>query len=838
MRTIEKRFKQFPDVVSGYELDPEHGYFSVIVPEATTNLCTNPSVERATTGWAAVGGAMAQTYDWQAFGAASLKLTPAVATESGCYFGTVSLTVDITYTASIVFQGEAGKIYYIWFASAAGALISAKRRVIATGKKQRIWVTYTETATNSRRIYITRDSAYSDQHPFYVDGLQVEAKPYPTTYCDGDLRGFVINELAYQWTGTPHASTSVRSAQTRSGGVEMNLRNLGLSILAIFGLGMASLVDQSLSMPGLGEIAQGTGTVAREFTLVSSVFADGKAGRHLQSLRNGLINAFKPDRVSVSQPLILRYQACDEDGEATSESLDIVCKYMSGLEGSWDNHQQERLALTFKMHLPLIQNTYSSGLELGYQTVLSNFNYIGYRDRDGVWQNMGTGLNYYPERILKSPIDGYIYVAGLFTSAGGVANTAYIAYWDGASWHSLSADNPNERIHALAFGPDGRIYVGGRFTAIGGVAASNVAYFDGTWHAMGAGTGGVNKPVQALAVDQNGRVYAGGLFDTMDGITCNGIAYWEEGSGWDSLGGGVWAVASPNVKDLLVASDNSLYAVGSFVTMDSVAGTENIAKFDGVSWSAMGTGYTPLGSSSALYSVAEGLDGSIIVAGHALNDNVKNVWKWNGVAWSKVGNIYDEVVRSISLDKNGNIYAGGSFDTADGKTLPDSLAFHNGSFWQPVDIDLDKTAAFFVVSVIDDQLYVGGQWTGGDGYSATVTVPEIEGATAYPVFRITGPGTVWQIKNYTTGAVIYFNNLTLMSGETAVLDLNPLNISFISNIRGNLMGYILGGSDLTLNLVPGANNISAFMFGSTTADSAFTMEWKSQEWSIDGAVIE
>lgn len=831
---MNHQFRSFPELVNGYELNPNHGYFSVIVPEATTNLCQNPSFETVSTGWALVGGTIARSTDWQAFGGYSLKCTPAVATESGAYYGGLTLEATTTYTASIVFQGDPGKIYYIWIATSAGALLSSKVPHLATGKKQRIWVTYYNASRGNRRIYITRDGKYSDQRPFYIDGLQVEAKAYPTTYCDGDQKGFLLNENAYQWSGMPHFSTSTRSAQTRTGGKEMKLRELGLTILAIMGLGMAPLVDQSLPIPGLGEIGQGTGTVAREFVIIGALVADGRSGRHLQSLRNGLIDVFKPDLTAKNQPLILRYQACDEDGGPISESLDIVCKYRGGLEGNWDNQQQERLALSFKMYLPFIQKTYFDGIELGFQTALSDFSGIGFRDIDGVWQNMGTGLNAQPYVIAKNPFDGYIYAAGLFTRADGDLGNAYISYWDGDSWRPLSADVPNERIHAMAFGPGGRIYIGGRFTAIGGVAATNVAYFDGNWHAMGAGSGGASYPVQAIAVDKNGRVYAGGTFSTMDGVTCNNIAYWDEGIGWGALGSGAAGV-NANVRGLIVSSDNSLYAVGRFDTMNGIT-VNNVAKFDGIVWSALGSGIGL--SSDALYTVVEGLDGSIIVGGLIQNDATTNVHKWDGVSWSRIGDIHDEVVYSLSVDKNGNIYAGGVFSYADGIELPDSLAFWQGSYWQPVDLDLDKTAAFFAVSVIDDKLYVGGQWTGGDGYSATVTIPEIEGAEAYPTIKISGPGTIWQVVNYTSGKSIFFKGLTLVDGEEALLNLDPLNLSFESNYRGNLMSYILPGSDLTLDLLVGKNNISAFMYGGTTSDTEIIMTWKGQEWSIDGAVIE
>ena len=368
-------YNDFPDIVSGYELNPLQGLLSVIIPEATTNLVTNPSVEGGvTTGYAAYAGAMAAIATWQAHGTYGLQLTPAVSTESGFYYGTVALGSGSTYTASVTIQGEAGKLYYIWFASTAGALIGTKRSWRGTGHKQRIWVTTVEPAGASRRVYVTRDAQYADQNLFYADGLQVEAKAYPTTYCDGDQRGFLVSEFPtpYLWNGIPRASTSSRSAQTRSGGREMNLANYGFHLLTILGLGMAQLVDQSLPLPGLGELAQGTGTKAREFSVIGSLVSDGY--RHLSGMLADLENAFKPDLVTMDQPMILRYQAYEGD-DPCGDQVDILCKYRGGLEGAITNHLGERLSLNFKQYIPFIKSTFENGISLGFQNEITNANY-------------------------------------------------------------------------------------------------------------------------------------------------------------------------------------------------------------------------------------------------------------------------------------------------------------------------------------------------------------------------------------------------------------------------------------------------------------------------------
>ena len=836
MRSSEKFYREYPDFVDGYELDPEHSYFSVIIPEATTNLVTNPSFEgQMLTGYTAVAGSIALTLNWQAFGAAGLVITPLSGTLSGVYYGTVALTAGVTYTASVVLQGTPGREYFIGFYSTAGALL-LQRKWIATGYKQRIHVTYVAASSAAHRIYITRTN-YADAKIFYIDALQVEAKAYPTTYCDGDMKGFVLGETVYGWNGTPYVSTSYRTAQTRSGGREVNLRDLGLNVLAIIGLGMAPLVGQSLPMPGRGELFQGTGTTAREFSMITSLYGDGQSARHLQSKRNALINAFKPDITAKDQPMILRYQMCDEDGETNSESLDIICKYQTGLEGAWSSNQEERLALQFKMYLPLIQKTYSNGILLGYQTEVTDFANIGYRDTDGIWKAMSTGTNGNVYAIVKG-LDGSIFIGGTFTLAGGVAGTTYIAKWNGTAFEPLGT-GMSGTVFTLAIDAAGNLYAGGNFALASGVAnTAYIAKWDGVnWTPLGTGMSGFIPVVRKIKFDSNGILYAAGDFTLAGGVANTlKVAKWN-GTTWSALSAGA---TNGDMRDLTIGTDDSVYVVGIFTIIGGVAANQ-VAKWSGSLWEPMGTGFTNVFAGPT--ALGTGLDGLIYAGGSFLEAGgvlARRIAKWNGTIWSPVVSGADNAVLNITVGYNGSIFIGGFFTEAGGITMPDRIAEWKNGLWQPIDVNIADAAAYIyaILPLEDGRLYIGGVWAGTSAYSATVTPPYIEGSIAYPKVTIIGPGTIWQFKNYTTGKAIYFDNLTLLVGENVTLDFNPLSPSFVSSFRGNIDSYILPGSSMNIELVPGVNNISTYLFGSTGVDSKIFMTWQEQEWALDGAVFE
>jgi hypothetical protein len=192
-------------------------------------------------------------------------------------------------------------------------------------------------------------------------------------------------------------------------------------------------------------------------------------------------------------------------------------------------------------------------------------------------------------------------------------------------------------------------------------------------------------------------------------------------------------------------------------------------------------------------------------------------------------------VYSITFDNNGMLYAGGRFSTAGGVALPDAVALWNGTNWSPSEIDLPGTATIYSAVVDKNNNFYIGFDTNGTAYASGISVPNNGTASVYPIIRFTGPGTVYSIRNYTTGKAIFFNNLTLQTGETAVLNLDPYNRTFISSFRGSIYNTLLAGSDMNFELLPGLNNIASFIYGSTSAATALQVTWRDTYHSLDGA---
>jgi hypothetical protein len=210
--------------------------------------------------------------------------------------------------------------------------------------------------------------------------------------------------------------------------------------------------------------------------------------------------------------------------------------------------------------------------------------------------DIGTDWGAWVSAITTSGND--VYVGGGFTQviqSDGIPVTVNgIAKWDGSSWSTLSSGVSGGCPYVSAIAVNGSdVYVGGCFATAGGIGANNIAKWNGnSWSVLGSGSNnGVNSAIYAIAVNGN-DVYVGGSFTLAGGVSANKIAKWNATSNdWSALGSGIeggFPVPGPFVGDI-VLSGGDVYIGGCF-TMAGGANANNIAKWNGSSWSALGSG--------------------------------------------------------------------------------------------------------------------------------------------------------------------------------------------------------------------------------------------------------
>ena len=327
------------------------------------------------------------------------------------------------------------------------------------------------------------------------------------------------------------------------------------------------------------------------------------------------------------------------------------------------------------------------------------------------WSPLGAGtangLNSYVSALTVAG-NGDVYAGGGFMQAGGAAAN-YVAKWNGTAWSPLGA-GVSSGVNAVAVAGNGDVYVGGGFTQAGGAAANYVAKWNGTaWSSLGAGTAnGMNSYVGVLVVAGNGDVYAGGLFTQAGGVAANGVAKWN-GTTWSPLGTGVGG----GVYALAVAVNGDVYAGGGF-TQAGGGAANYVAKWDGTAWSPLGAG-----TSGNVSAVAVAGNGDVYVGGRfsqAGGAAANNVAKWNGTAWSPLGAGTNGFapVNALVVAGNGDVYVGGGFSQAGG-VAANGVAKWNGTAWSPLGTSVNGQVLRLARDA-SGKLYAGGYFTTtGDG---------------------------------------------------------------------------------------------------------------------------
>jgi hypothetical protein len=291
----------------------------------------------------------------------------------------------------------------------------------------------------------------------------------------------------------------------------------------------------------------------------------------------------------------------------------------------------------------------------------------------------GVGMEYedpYKEPVRAIVVSGAnVYVGGELESAGGEV-VKYFAKWNGSAWSAIGVPDASQ-VDALALGPAGGVYVGGNFTTAGDKLANNVALWTGSaWSTLGQGitdfaTSSYPGEPRAIAVDSAGRAYVGGKFKTVGGLVVNNIAMWD-GATWSALGAGLegdGGLDDGSVAALAIVG-NDLYVGGSF-TKAGGASAQHLAKLNLTTkqWSQVGGGVD--GQVYAL-TFANGLlyvGGDFDAVGSV---DAKDIATWNGAAWQALGNsvqiyqVFDSCseqsthVYSIAVEGN-LVYVGGDF---------------------------------------------------------------------------------------------------------------------------------------------------------------------------------
>ncbi|MBP9852048.1 MAG: hypothetical protein KBC67_02180 [Candidatus Pacebacteria bacterium] len=306
---------------------------------------------------------------------------------------------------------------------------------------------------------------------------------------------------------------------------------------------------------------------------------------------------------------------------------------------------------------------------------------------------------------------GYVWVGGLFTSAGSLP-AQYIVRHDGVSW--VNADT-------LPGVPFGFCVYNNELYALGGFAVDTVRYGVMKWNGnswtpfarIGANVG--NSYVKSAAV-YNGKMIIGGRFLSVEGLQIGYLAAYD-GSSWSGFSGTTscsWQ-GQPSINDVY-AANGYLYVGGSFSELcGSYAYCS--AKWDGTNWYPINIGY---GSSASKFSSASGsvhVSGMFASAGPATSQAVA---RDGGGNWISAGNGV-KMSGLSAANYQGKLYVGGQ-KSLGGGDMVGNCGFWNGSSWVADNVGICATGNEVVSVLYSDQstgtLYAGGDFGMSTGNAA------------------------------------------------------------------------------------------------------------------------
>jgi hypothetical protein len=814
-------------------------YWKIIKPEAATNKVLNPIAGTTGNFTQLAGTTVSRSSTYAFYGVYSYRI------ESDADNEGISLTLStLTNAAHYITLFVRGTLPAAWDWSLNDTDYTVPTLIRAVDAN---WSLYglavsAAQATTSTALHIRQKGAGSGA--FFLDGIDVVAADHWTTHVDGD-------EPGCEWNGTANASTSSRSAYSRAGGrVYDLLTDYKFRVSNMIGAGGAPQVLNTREFATLpGGVLVSQVRASSPFTLQGTI--EGGTFPYLETYRKALKDIFSSEAYPGNQPVRILFT-----GGTTDKYVDAY--YETGLQGNLNSLMGGFEKVNVRLWAP-DPNWYELGQSsqvLDTNDTATLYYLAGRLKSTGQWDDLG--LSAVPTA------DGNIWAVCVASNKSvyfggnydGINNNVpaggdFIIRWDPTD-ESLNllvgASDVNGAVTVISEGPDGKIYLGGAFTSVNGEGTADyiVAYdpVADTWSSLAdpdTGTAAITQ-VLALAWDSAGNLYVGGDFLNFGGVAnADYFAKWD-GTSWTAIGSG----GSGVVYAVALDSDDNIYIGGSFLNWAADDNADKWAWWNGSAWAAV----DDIALGDTVHALIFSPDDVLYVGGVFANAGsvaaADRIFTWNGSAVEALGAGMNDTVYTIHIAPDGSILAGGLFTQAGDVDVSDRVALWNGSTWTHLDLNLAGTPSVFDSAmgnqdaVIPDKfdIFIGFSSTGAAYFAGDATTTNSGGVDAYPkiVIKWTAAGTaakLLSIRNETTGKALYCD-YALLLGETLTIDLDPSKLTATSSFFGLRPDAILPNSDLgQFSLKPGVNNITAFVDVTSATIVAYLL-WRDPFDGLDG----
>ena len=309
--------------------------------------------------------------------------------------------------------------------------------------------------------------------------------------------------------------------------------------------------------------------------------------------------------------------------------------------------------------------------------------------------NTGTGFDYDINSIAIQS-DGKIIVGGAFGGFNGqyaskiirlnTDGTRDTTFNIGAGFNGLG-----DFVNSIAIQSDGKIIIGGKFTIYNGIASNRIIRLniDGTRDASfknGGLNGGFDDVVKSIAIQSNGKIIVAGLFKYYNSSNFTPVTVANKiirlnADGTNDSSFYLQAGFNNTVNSIAIQSDGKIITEGLFTTFEGIAVKKIIRlNTDGTRDSSFNLAD---GFNGVIESVTLQSDGKIFVGGSfsvqeyiiiggvfTITFRGFNIIRLNTDGTTdksfNTGIGFNNTVKSIKLQSDGNIFVGGNFTTFDG----------------------------------------------------------------------------------------------------------------------------------------------------------------------------
>ncbi len=362
---------------------------------------------------------------------------------------------------------------------------------------------------------------------------------------------------------------------------------------------------------------------------------------------------------------------------------------------------------------------------------------------------LGSGLQGQVSSILPMS-NGQLLAGGSFSFPGGA--TVDVARWNGAQWQAMGTGF-SAYTTALTQLTNGDVVASG--VGPGLAVAGQIVRWNGQWFPLAV----ADAAVHALLAMPNGDLIAAGKFTSINGIAANHIARWD-GTSWSPLGSGT----DGPVNALTLLPNGEPVAGGDFAFAGGVAARQ-VARWNGTSWSAVGAGLAA--ASGGVVGLSTTPNGGLLATGKYgfSGGDFGGVARWDGLSWQALGNHvgFGEVFTAAALP-NGDIVAGGTLGGFGGIAAY-GIAVWNGTSWQRA-LDGDYSFVADIARLPSGlSVIVGKFWPFHGIEDADVVLFDGMHYTALP--GLASGGSVNAVAVMPNGDVVIAGSFTAMGGVPA-----------------------------------------------------------------------